>query len=115
MATQASTAAQSLPGAEKELRRDARRRKRLKVSLLAHIRPFDPRFEEVEETAEVSDFSRDGLYFRTCMPHYFVGMPLLIAFPYGKTAPVTRRFLVYVVRVDHRHDGFHGVAVQVFP
>ncbi len=56
MATQASTAAQSLPGAEKELRRDARRRKRLKVSLLAHIRPFDPRFEEVEETAEVSGF-----------------------------------------------------------
>lgn len=115
MGVEASSAAESLIGLGTSLRRDGRRRKRLKLSLCAHIRPFDPGFEEIEETAEVADFSNDGLCFRTRMPHYFVGMRLLVAFPYGEKVPATRTFLVSVVRVDHQGDGWRQVAVQVLP
>ena len=61
--------------------RDARRRKRLKVSLPLHIRPFDARFAEIEDVGQVIDFTRDGLYFTTSMPHYSMGMRLMITFP----------------------------------
>ena len=65
-------------------RHDARRRARLKISLPAEVRPFDARFAEIVDVAEVIDFTRDGIYFATCMPHYFVGMRILVTFPFGK-------------------------------
>ncbi|MGA9482001.1 MAG: hypothetical protein WBV48_08745, partial [Candidatus Acidiferrales bacterium] len=52
--------------------KDARRRERLKLSLPVEVRPFDARFTEIVDVGEVVDFTRDGLYFATCMPHYFV-------------------------------------------
>jgi len=91
---------------------DARRRKRLKVSLPVHLRPFDPRFTEIEDVGQVVDFTRDGLYFVTCMPHYFVGMRLIVTFPYGDNVAAHRKFLGTVVRLEHREDDRRGIALR---
>jgi hypothetical protein len=95
-----------------KLKRDARRRERLKISLPLHVRPFDPRFEGIEDVGQVVDFTRDGLYFKTCMPHYFLGMRLMVTFPYGDKISAHRKFLVTVVRLEHHENGTHGVAVR---
>jgi hypothetical protein len=92
--------------------RDARRRARLKISLPAEVRPFDARFAEIVDVAEVVDFTRDGIYFATCMPHYFVGMRLLVTFPFGKRVSTHKKFLGSIVRLENRPDGSVGIAVR---
>lgn len=102
---------QAAPGDRKTVP-EYRRRTRLKVALALHVRPFDPRFADVADVGEVIDFSRHGLYFATCMPHYFAGMRLLMKFPYGEKASTHRNFLGTVVRVEDREDGSRGVGVK---
>ena len=92
--------------------RDGRRRTRLKLSLPAEVRPFDARFAEIVDVAEVVDFTRDGIYFATCMPHYFVGMRLLVTFPFGKKISTHKKFLGSILRLEHRPDGSVGIAVR---
>jgi hypothetical protein len=98
------------PGREKQ--KVARRRKRLLVALPLHVRPFDSRFAEIEDVGQVLDFTRDGLYFATSMPHYLVGMRLIVTFPYGDKVSAHRRFLGEVVRLEERTSGIRGVAVR---
>lgn len=92
--------------------RDARRRNRLRVSLPVHLRPFDARFIDIADVGEVVDFTRDGLYFLSCMPHYHAGMRLIVTFPYGERASARRRFLGEVVRLEDHDDGTRGIAVR---
>ena len=92
--------------------KDPRRRKRLKVSLAVHIRPFDARLINVEDVGEVVDFTKDGLFFVTCMPHYSAGMRLIVTFPFGDAASAHRTFLGSVVRLVERSGGQWGVAVR---
>ena len=92
--------------------RGARRRERLKMSLPLEVRPFDARFADVRDVGEVIDFTRDGLYFATGMPHYFVGMRLLVTFPFGEKVSAHKKFLGSVVRVEDRPNGCAGVAVK---
>lgn len=94
-------------------KQDARRSKRLKISLPVHIRPFDARYADIEDVGQVIDFSRHGLFFRTEMPHYCAGMRLIVTFPYGDKVSAHRRMLASIVRVEHFDDGTHGVAVTV--
>jgi len=91
---------------------DNRTRKRIKVSLPVHVRPFDARFTEIEDTAQVVDFTRDGLFFTTLMPHYFVGMRLIVTFPYGDNVSAHRKFLGTIVRLEHLENDMRGVAVR---
>jgi len=91
---------------------DDRRRKRLKVSLPLHVRPFDARFSDIEDVGQVIDFTRDGLYFTTSMPHYSVGMRLMITFPYGDKISAHRKFLGSIVRLEHRGANHVGIAVR---
>ena len=91
---------------------DARTRKRLKVCLPVHIRPFDARFAEIEDVGQVVDFTRDGLYFKTTMPHYFVGMRLIVTFPFGEKVSTHRKFLASIVRLECLEGDNRGVAVQ---
>lgn len=91
---------------------EARKRRRLRVSLPVQVQPFDARFADILDVGEVTDFSREGLYFLTCMPHYFTGMRLILNFPYGEKASAHKKFLGTVVRMETRHDGTQGVAVQ---
>ena len=92
--------------------RDARRRKRLKLALPVHARPFDARFIDIEDVGEVIDFTQDGLFFLTCMPHYIVGMRLIVTFPFGYKASAHRKFLGIVVRLEERGNSRSGVAVR---
>lgn len=91
---------------------EARKRRRLRVSLPVQVQPFDARFAEIMDVGEVTDFSREGLYFLTCMPHYFTGMRLILKFPYGEKLSAHKKFLGTVVRLETRNDGTQGVAVQ---
>jgi hypothetical protein len=91
---------------------DARTRKRLKVALPVHIRPFDARYMEIEDIGQVVDFTRDGLYFTTAMPHYFVGMRLIATFPFGEKVSAHRKFLATVVRLEDLGNHHRGVAVR---
>jgi hypothetical protein len=92
---------------------DARTRKRLKVSLPVHVRPFDARFAEIEDVGQVVDFTRDGLYFKTSMPHYFVGMRLIVTFPFGEKVSAHRKFLASVVRLEQLEKDCLGIAVRL--
>jgi hypothetical protein len=97
---------------EQEAPRDGRRRKRISVSLPLHVRPFDTRFAEIEDVGQVVNFTRDGILFLSCMPHYFVGMRLIVTFPFGDNVSAHRRFLGVVVRMEERPKGGTGVAVR---
>jgi len=99
-------------GPQHQAPREARRRKRLKVSLPVQVRPFDARFADIVDVGEVVDFTRDGLYFATCMPHYFVGMRLLVTFPFGDNLSAHKVFLGKILRLEYRRDGNRGVAVR---
>ena len=92
--------------------KDTRRRARLKVSLPLEVRPFDARFADIVDVGEVLDFTRDGLYFATCMPHYFTGMRLLVTFPFGERISAHKKFLGSIVRMENRPDGTAGIAVR---
>jgi hypothetical protein len=91
---------------------NTRKRARLKISLPAEVRPFDARFAEIVDVAEVIDFTRDGIYFATCMPHYFVGMRLLVTFPFGKKVSTHKKFMGSILRLENRPDGSVGIAVR---
>lgn len=92
--------------------KDARRRERIRLRLPVHVRPFDARFIDIEDVGQVLDFTRDGLYFVTCMPHYLVGMRLIVTFPFGEKASAHHRFLGSVVRLENHDGGRSGVAVR---
>ena len=92
--------------------RQTRRRERLKMSLPVEVRPFDARFVDIADVGEVVDFTRDGLYFATCMPHYFVGMRLLVTFPFGKKISAHKKFLGTIVRMEERPEAAMGIAVR---
>lgn len=93
-------------------KKDARRRKRIKSSLPVHIRPFDSRLIDIEDVGEVVDFTQDGLFFITCMPHYQVGMRVIVTFPFGQIAAAHRKFLGRIVRLEDRSAGSSGIAVR---
>lgn len=94
-------------------RHESRRRKRLNVSLPLHVRPIDGRFADQEDVGEVVDFTSEGLYFTTSRIHYSPGMKLIVTFPYSENAPVQRRFLGSVVRVEHRWIGSRGIGIRL--
>lgn len=91
---------------------DARRRKRLRLSLPLHVRPFDARFIDIEDVGQVIDFTQDGLCFVSCMPHYLVGMRVIVTFPFGEKISAHRKFLGTVVRLDERSNGHSRVALR---
>lgn len=92
--------------------RDLRRRRRARLELPARLWPFDPRFRHLKEVRRIRNFTRDGLYFTTDQEHYFVGMKLLVTFPFCRQAPAQRDFLGKVVRVETLTDDTFGVALR---
>ncbi|MGB6265781.1 MAG: hypothetical protein WBF56_08565, partial [Candidatus Acidiferrales bacterium] len=97
---------------ERPRARDGRRRERLKIALPVQVQPFDPRFADLVDVGAVTDFSRDGLFFWSCMPHYSEGMRLMIRFPFGEKILAHKKYLGTVVRLDERENGSTGVAVK---
>ena len=58
--------------------------------------------------------ARDGLYFTTSLEHYYVGMWLMLTFPYAPADPIKREQIGKVVRLERLADGRVGVAVEFF-
>lgn len=112
MATTSSLVAPSETLQEPEAASDGRKRRRIAVSLPLHVRPFDSRFAEIEDVGEVVNFTRDGLLFVTCMPHYFMGMRIIVTFPFGDNVSARRRFLGVIVRQEERPRGATAIAVR---
>jgi hypothetical protein len=112
MATAVTAKAQPQAKESSSPRHESRRRKRLEITLPVEVRPFDSRFIDIRDVAEVVDFTRDGLYFASCMPHYFMGMRLLVTFPFGENVSTHRKFLGTVVRMEDRSNGLRGIAVK---
>jgi hypothetical protein len=92
--------------------KEARKRKRIRMSVPVGVRPFDARFIDIEDVGELLDFTQDGLLFVTSMPHYQLGMRLIVTFPYREAASGHSKFLATVVRVDERPCDHYGVAVR---
>lgn len=103
---------EGLAGQRQPSGKDARRRKRIRTALPVHVKPFDARLLDMEDTGQVIDFTQDGLFFATCMPHYTVGMRLIVTFPFGEAVAAHRKFLGTVVRLVEREPGQRGVAVR---
>jgi hypothetical protein len=112
MATAVQVTQRSLHARTRKAEKDARKRERLQVHLPLEVRPFDARFIDIRDVGEVIDFTRDGLYFSTCMPHYFIGMRLIVTFPYGEKVSSHKRFLGSIVRMEDHADGSRGIAVR---
>jgi hypothetical protein len=93
-------------------RSDRRRRHRVKLPLLARLRPFDPRYGQLEEVQSTLDFTREGLYFTTWLEHYCLGMFVLVVFPDSSAASVRLECLGKIVRLERLADGRLGIAVQ---
>ncbi|MGA3292992.1 MAG: hypothetical protein ABSE45_03295 [Candidatus Acidiferrales bacterium] len=83
------------------------------MSLPVLLRSTDEQCAEGEDVGEVVNFNSEGLYFTTTMLHYSPGMKLVVTFPYGEHAPVQRKFLATIVRVEHCWIGTRGVAVSL--
>lgn len=112
MASIAITERKPMPVDVSEGSKDARGRKRIRLSLPVHVRPFDARLIEIEDVGEVENFTKDGLFFASCMPHYQVGMRIIVTFPFGDNVSAHRRFLGTVVRLEERASGHSGIAVR---
>lgn len=93
------------------IREERRRARRLKVTLRAHLQPYNQRAHIPEEIRATVNVSRDGLYFTTNRPTYDVHQHLYIACPYSGSLSEREREVARVVRVDPRSDGQWGVAV----
>jgi hypothetical protein len=96
------------------LRRESRRRKRLKVELALHVRPVEGHLADEEDMGQVVDFHSEGLYFTTSKLHYAPGMKLIVTLPHGENVPVQKRFFGSVVRVEHRWIGSRGVGIRLW-
>jgi hypothetical protein len=100
------------PQGDRRKPRDRRGRQRLDLALPARLRPFEPRYWFAEEIQIASNFTREGLYFKTPLEHYYVNMRLLVTFPYLQANRVSRQYLGKIVRLDRLQDGYSGIAVQ---
>jgi len=92
--------------------RDARRRKRASLNLSARLWPFEPKYRHLQEVRKIKNFTRDGLYFLTHLTHYFIGMKVLVTFPFDDKAPVQNDYLGSVVRLERLSSGMIGVALR---
>jgi PilZ domain-containing protein len=85
--------------------------RRVKISRPLLARPSDPKYkEEVQTTLNTS---RDGLYFRTQLKHYYVGMRVSVILGYEPNDRCNSASFGEVVRIDRLNDGSFGIAVQI--
>ena len=57
--------------------------------------------------------SRDGVYFKTHLKHYYVGMRLSVILDYNANDPCHASSFGEVARVDKLPDGGFGIAVRI--
>jgi len=89
------------------------RRRRVKMSRPARIRPSDPTDGHFEEVRSTLSASPNGLYFTTWRDTYYKGMRVFVTYPYSaaghKNCP---EFLGEVVCIDALTGLRRGVGVR---
>jgi hypothetical protein len=92
-------------------KQEHRASRRVMISRPLLVRPSDPKYkEEVQVTLNTS---RDGLYFRTRLKHYRVGMRVSVILGYIPNDCCNSTSLGKVVRIDRLEDGGFGIAVHI--
>ncbi len=76
------------------------------------MRPSDPDANQFQEVQIAVDASRDGLRFISRLGHWYVGMGLLVNFPYSRTESLKWDYLGRVVRLEQLDDGCLSVALR---
>ncbi|MFZ0415515.1 MAG: hypothetical protein WBE20_07985 [Candidatus Acidiferrales bacterium] len=82
------------------------------MNLSARLWPFEPKYRHLQEVRKIKNFTREGLYFTTNLTHYFIGMKVLVTFPFSDRAPVQNDYLGAVVRMERLTNGMLGVALR---
>src|SRR5258705_10814313 len=82
-----------------------------KVSRPLLARPSDPKYKE--EVQVTLNSSRDGLYFRTRLKHYHVGMRVSVILGYTPNDRCNSTSLGKIIRIDRLEDGSFGIAVHI--
>jgi PilZ domain len=91
--------------------KEHRTSRRVKIPRPLLARPSDPKYkEEIQTTLNTS---LDGLYFRTRLKHYHVGMRVSVILGYVPNDRCNSTSLGKVVRIDQLDDGSFGIAVQI--
>jgi hypothetical protein len=88
--------------------------RRCKITQLMRIRPSDPNREHFEDLRGSGSVSRSGVYFRSSVPGYEVGMRLFVTMPYSQDpASMNREYLAEVVRRDVLPTGMFGIGIKI--
>jgi hypothetical protein len=78
------------------------------------IRPSVAREGNFEDFPLTVNVSKKGLYFRTRLPNYRVGMRLFVIYPFTyENDPIKSEYLAEVVRVEGAGENQFGVAVHL--
>jgi hypothetical protein len=92
---------------------DRRHIPRLLVTKPICVRPVwlkDGEFEDIERTENAS---KRGIYFRTDVPNYFVGMRVFVTLPFSPPPERSgREYFGQVIRVEKTEAEKRAVAVQ---
>ena len=91
--------------------REHRASRRVKLSRTLLVRPSDPEYKE--EVQVTLNSSRDGLYFRTRLKHYHVGMRVSVILGYTPNDRCNSTSLGKIIRIDRLEDGSFGIAVHI--
>jgi len=92
---------------------ERRRKRRINLSQMVRIRPFDPSLPP--EYCTTINVSQDGLYFATSAVHYTPGTHVYVTSDYQPRSPINHALTGLVVRVEKLEDDKWGVAIQTFP
>lgn len=106
-----------LPGSSVARNRSGTERRtsrRCKITQTMRIRPSDPEREHFEDIRGSASVSRSGIYFRTPLPNYELGMRLFVTVPYtNDPTSITREYLAEVVRLERLVTGDIGVGLKL--
>jgi len=65
-----------------------------------------------KEVCTTENVSKNGLYFKTSLGHYYAGMNVCVARNFQPTDPIYCEEAAKVVRVERINDGRWGVAIR---
>ncbi len=117
VATQGSIdKAPSLPARAASGRSDSERRssRRCKITQVMRVRPSDPERDNFDDIRGSASVSRSGVYFRTDLTSYELGMRLFVTLPYcNDPVTISREYLAEVVRLERLVTGNIGVGLKL--
>lgn len=95
-------------------RGERRRKVRMKLPQMVHVRPSEPLDEDFKEVVTTANASRESVYFTTRRSGYFKGLRLVVTYVYSQApGAINREYIGEVVRVDLKERDLYGVAVRL--